>query len=158
MDGKDNHSRFLKHLSSSHKAVYTIANWLLSRGYCVQIPPSTTAPTHKQWAKHADNGDIYANGDRIEVKQLSAEFTNQHDWPFKNKFIVCAKHAWNAAIPKPRAFFYLNKHATHLAIAYGHHHTQWNTETRTDARYNNVSQQFLFSPIHLIDWRMLTTP
>jgi hypothetical protein len=119
------------------------------------MPRATSAPTREEWASHADDGDLYVNGWRIEVKKLSATFTCAEDWPFGAKFIVCAKHAWENANPKPTGFIYLSANASHIAIVYGAHCHNWRVEKRKDSRYIGETQDFLFSPIEDVDWRVL---
>ena len=71
-------------------------------------------------------------------------------WPFGDKFIVCAKHAWDRALQKPYAFIYLSKDKTHAAILQGDTHKTWTHETRTDSRYDSMKQEFYFCDPKLV--------
>lgn len=141
-----NGPRFIKHLEESISGVWEVAKWLHSRGHPVTVNPVFVRPSHDQWKDYTDEGDIFIT-QRIEVKVLSAEFTNKADWPFGGKFIVCAKHAWDRAFPKPYAFIYLNKSRSHAAILMGDTSARWYTEERTDRRYEKVKQSFYFCPL-----------
>lgn len=116
------------------------------RGYNVTIPTSTRAKTHGDWKSHADSGDLFIS-QRVEVKQLSVNFTSADDWPFGRKFIVCAKHAFDRATPKPYSFIILSASGEYAAVVFATDSRDWTVETRTDRRYENVSQQFYLSPM-----------
>ena len=98
----DNHKKFLSHLDESANAVHYIAKWLLNKGYNVQINAASRANSHEDWKAHVDSGDLFIQ-QRIEVKHLSCDFSSAETWPFGGKFIVCAKHSWDRAQPKPYA-------------------------------------------------------
>jgi hypothetical protein len=136
-----NHEKFLSHLKKSDNGVWSVARWLHGRGHNVKINCSPQAPSADQWKKYADNGDLEISL-RVEVKQLSADFTGEGDWPFRNKFIVCAKHSWDNSQPKPYAYIYLNKEGSHAAIVMGHTSKTWGIEKKIDSRYDNVEQEF----------------
>lgn len=142
----DNHQKFLNHLDQSQVGVWLIANWLSNRGNSVTINPTTKAKTHDEWKDNVDSGDIYIS-QRVEVKSLSASFTSANDWPFGGKFIVCAKHSYDNAKPKPYMYVYLNKEKTHVAIVSNGSYRKWYVESRVDSRYNDVVQEFYFCPL-----------
>ena len=146
-----NHPKFLQHLRDSESTRWLVAQYLSSRGNTVSIPPMREAPTAKEWEEYADNGDLEISH-RIEVKRLSVDFTNASDWPFGQDFIVCAKHAFDRAKPKPLAFFVVSKSGTHAAIVRSATASKWNVAQRTDRRYKDVSQQFLFAPLDCVEW------
>jgi hypothetical protein len=143
------HLKFLKHLKESQSDVRLVADWFKHYGWDAQVCESTEAPTYSEWQDHADDGDIYIhrNGKqyRVEVKHLSANFTNANDWPFGKHFIICAKHAWDNADPKPHLYIYLNKDKTHFAVVKGITRDQWYTQKRRDSRYTNETQSFYFT-------------
>ena len=141
-----NHEKFLSHLERSNEAVWFVAQWLNKKGYSVNIPPSTKAETHKEWRKHKDNGDIFIS-QRVEVKHLSAEFTSRDNWPFQNKFIVCAKHSFDNATPKPFAYIVVNASKTAAGVVLAADSKKWNVEQRKDGRYENVAQEFYLAPL-----------
>jgi hypothetical protein len=146
---EENHKKFLSHLSDSDKARHIIAKYLIKRGHEVTIPPTSRAEKKSDWRKHADNGDLYIK-QRIEVKMLGCHFTNKFDWPYKDKFIVCAKHSWDMANPKPYGYFLLNNKATHFAFVSNNTSSKWTSDVRKDSRYESVVQEFYFCPVELI--------
>ena len=146
----ENHHRFLWHLKQSDSAVWSVAHWLNERGYHVKINASGRAPNASEWDRYVDIGDLEVS-QRVEVKHLSAEFTCSDDWPFAPDFIVCAKHSFDNAVPKPYAFFYLNKATTHFAIVRSESRKNWTVASRTDSRYQNgVRQDFYLCPLNLV--------
>ena len=149
--------KFAKHLIESQDAVWQVARWLQSKGNAVTVNPTFITPSHDQWEDYADSGDLLIT-QRIEVKRLSASFTCKEDWPFKDKFIVCAKHAWDRALQKPYAFIYLNKEQTHIAVLKGDTHKSWTHSKRTDSRYENMTQEFYFCDLGLVKFMPFTRP
>lgn len=143
---EENHKRFLKHLNESQRGVWLAAQWLNSKGYNVKINTSAKADKHENWKSYVDNGDLEISM-RIEVKNLGCHFTNREDWPFGSDFIVCAKHAWDNATPKPFVFIYLNGKQTHIACLKPQHTNNWSVGTRKDSRYEAVEQEFYFADL-----------
>ena len=95
---------------------------------------------------------------RVEVKALSRHFTDERDWPFADKFIVCARHAFDAATIKPYLFVYLNKDRSHAAYVYGRTARHWEIGERTDTRYEGgVTQEFYFCPMRLVKFARITS-
>jgi len=141
-----NHVLFQGHLKESMDSVWLVARWLQERGNAVVVNPMSVAARHEDWKKHTDAGDI-AITQRIEVKSLSAEFTSRETWPFRDRFIVCAKHAWDLAVPRPYAVICVNRAKTHAALVMGATHKRWFVEDRADSRYDGVSQEFYFCPL-----------
>ncbi len=136
----EHHKKFLEGLESSKQAVWLVARWLVDHGYTVTIPPTSEAPEQKDWREFADAGDLEVSGQRVEVKCLSAEFTGPDNWPFPD-FIVCAKHAWDNADPKPYRICYLNKAMTHFAAldCLGTC-DQWTSRIVADSRFDGREQ------------------
>jgi hypothetical protein len=141
--------RFVKHLSESHEGVISAANWLNSLGYSVTIPPSTVSDSYENRMKHVDKGDLYINM-RVEVKRLGIEFTSRADWKFGDKFIVCAKHSFDNASPKPYAYIIQSADLKHIAVVHSSTCKQWYSEKRKDSRYEDVTQEFYLCPIDLV--------
>jgi len=142
----DDHQRFKKHLEDSKDGVWQVARWLTELGYPTQVNPTTVTPSYEERLNFVDGGDIYIS-QRIEVKALSASFTCADDWVFGDKFIVCAKHSFDNAKPKPFMYVYLNKERTHVAIVKSDTRSQWYVEQRKDARYDEMTQDFYFAPM-----------
>ena len=142
----DNHTKFLEHLKESKTAVWVVARWLSERGYSVKINPTPVADKHENWESYADNGDIEIN-QRVEIKEVSQTFTSTADWPFGTEFIVCARHSFDRATPKPFAYIILSKCNKYAAIVMVSTHKYWYVERRKDSRYEDVSQEFYFCPL-----------
>ena len=149
-----NHKKFLQHLDDSSDAVFICAKYFYKKGIPVEIQPMSKAETHNDWKKHRDEGDLLIS-QRIEVKNVNVDFTCAEDWVYKNKFIVCAKHSWELAQPKPYAYMIVNKNRTNVAIVYGKTKPFWTTENRVDSRYEGVNQEFYFCPIDKVIWEKL---
>lgn len=149
MATEGNHQRFLQHLSESGGAVWEVAMMLQDRGYFVSVAPTSKAARHEDWKQHADQGDLFIS-QRVEVKRLGVDFTGQEDWPFGDKFIVCAKHSFDRAFPRPYAYVILSSSGQYAATVFTSDCDKWTVEQRTDKRYENVSQEFYFCPFHLV--------
>ena len=142
------HKKFLEHLDASAGAVWKTAMVAVSQGSPVIINPTTRAETRGDWKKHADDGDLFILK-RVEVKHLSAEFTSRDDWPFGNKFIVCAKDSYDNALTKPTMYCYWSKDKTHYAVVSCRDYKQWTVDTRFDSRYEHDCE-FYFCPTGLV--------
>ena len=141
--------RFLKHLDESIDGVLSAAKWLNKRGYSVTIPPTVASETYEDRMNHVDGGDLFITM-RIEVKTLGINFTNKDDWKFRDKFIVCAKHSFDNAKPKPYGYIIQSADMKHIAVVNSSTSKQWYVETRKDSRYENVTQSFYLCPIDLV--------
>ncbi len=141
--------KFVQHLSESHEGVISAANWLNSLGYSVTIPPTSVAESYETRMNHVDKGDLYINM-RVEVKRLGVTFTSKADWPFGEKFIVCAKHSFDNAKPKPYAYIIQSQDLQHIAVVNSATCKQWYSEKRKDSRYEDVTQDFYLCPIDLV--------
>jgi hypothetical protein len=146
-----NHDRFLRHLDESQGAVMAVAGWLKSMGFPVRINPTFKRPHHADWREYADSGDLEI-GQRIEVKHRpKILFTGPDDWPHPN-FIVCAKHAWDRAHPRPHAFICLSGDFSHAGIVYGRDWKEWAVEEKRDSRYADYKQLFLVAQLSSVRW------
>ena len=148
-DGSGNHESFLKHLDASMDGVMWATRWLASKGYDVVVKHMSRSPSRDQWKEHADQGDLYIL-QRIEVKHLGVSFTGPGDWPFGKKFIVCAKHSFDAATPKPFAYMIISQDKKCSAIVRADTSDQWLVEKKKDSRYDNVSQLFYLAPMECV--------
>jgi hypothetical protein len=136
------HTRFVQHLNDSKHGVWLVANWLNEKqGLNVTVNASSVSKGYEDRMDHVDSGDLYIS-QRVEVKSLSAEFTGKHDWPFKDQLIVCAKHSYDNATPKPYMYVLLNKAKTHAIIIMGRDHGKWTVKKYNDKRYENMTQDF----------------
>lgn len=145
-----NHAKFQQHLRESQSCVDLAAEWLRRTGYNVIVNPMSVAATHGEWREHRNGGDLSV-AMRVEVKGLSCDFTGPDDWPFKSNgekaAIVCARHAWDDAKPKPYAFIQFNKQRTHCAFIRGSTNSLWWVEVKTDRRYDEYHQAFYMCPL-----------
>jgi len=148
------HQRFVKNLDRSKDAVFDIAMYYHKHGIPVTISPTSVSKGYKDRLKHTDNGDLYIS-QRIEVKDVSAQFTCEKDWPYKNSFIVCAKHSWDNAFPKPHSYIIRARDKKHIAVVYGSTHKKWTVKKIRDKRYEDMVQLFYICPTNLIKWSQL---
>jgi len=116
----------------------------------VTVPAPSEAPTAADWRQHADSGDLVIEDGRLEVKQLSARFSCRDDWPYRDKFIVCGKNAFDRADPRPVAFLILSAIPGYLAVVMSDTADQWYTESRIDSRYHQYRQEFYFCPMDAV--------
>lgn len=145
-----NHTKFLGHLDASHPAVNRIHKWLQGRGHkVIRGDTDARAGEHKDWKDNTDGGDLFVE-QRFEVKGLGAVFTNRKDWPYKDKYIVCAKHSFDLSTPKPFCYIHVNKAMTHIGVVMSADCAMWYVEVVKDSRYENVEQESYFSPLHLV--------
>lgn len=149
------HEKFIEHLESSQATVWNVAMWLQSIGYAVTVNPMQKAPNHENWKDYADKGDIVIQ-QRVEVKQISRVFSGLADWPFGKKFIVCAKHSFDRAKPKPFAYIIVSADGMSYALVSASTAERWTVEKRGDTRYGEgYSQEFYLCPLELVKWGRL---
>lgn len=152
MNTKDrDHERFVKHLQESKAGVWQIANWLNDKGFDVTVTASGVSKGYEDRMDFVDSGDLYIN-QRVEVKSLSAEFTCKEDWPFGKELIVCAKHSYDNAIPKPYMYVLLSKAKTHAILIMGRNHKLWTVKKYKDKRYENMEQDFYISSVDHVNF------
>lgn len=143
------HTQFLRALDASDAALWVVAQRLRQRGYPVTVNVAGRAPTAAQAMEYADGGDLTI-GQRVEVKRLGVDFTGRHDWPFGDQFIVCARHAFDRALPRPMRYVILSQSMTHAAVVRGEDRSHWRVETRADRRRAGRVQEFYLSPIERV--------
>jgi len=140
------HSRFVDHLNQSRHGVWLIADWLNRKGMDVTVTASSVSKGYEDRMDHVDSGDLYIS-QRVEVKSLSAEFTCKEEWPFGKELIVCAKHSYDNATPKPYMYVLLSKAKTHAIIVMGRDSKKWTVKRYKDKRYENMEQDFYISSV-----------
>jgi len=148
------HTRFIEHLDASNPTVFQCAKFFYDKGIQVAISPMSKSKGYDDRLDHTDDGDLFIQ-QRIEVKGLSADFTNGADWPFGAEFIVCAAHSYDRAKPKPYAYMILNRNRTHVAIVYGKSRPHWTSKRIKDGRYEDMTQKFYLCPLEHVDFRQL---
>lgn len=146
-----NHKKFISNLEKSEPARKFIADLLQEIGYVVSIRETNISPTHTDWKKYADAGDLITNIGVIEVKALTCDFTAIKDFPFRSGAIVCAKHSYDLKNPKPVCFMQLNKNWSHLLVIDSSTEKMWYTDTRSDKRYENYKQEFYVCPLKYVE-------
>lgn len=150
MTAQQDHETFLKHLSESDSAVWHVARWLQSRGNQITVPPSSSSERYEDRMKYVDNGDLYIQ-QRIEVKRRGINFTGKKDWPHRN-FIVCAKHAFDNAVPKPLGYFVLSNDMKYAGYVDAKSKDSWTVETKKDSRYIDYTQDFYVTELDGVSW------
>ena len=154
-----NHEKFKEHLKKSTKPLFVVAECFHRMGYNICVNGQRCASTASDHERYADNGDLYIQTKDypqkwvgIEVKGLTAEFTNSQDWPFKN-FMVCAKHSYDKTLPNPPGCYYiLDKTCTYAGVVKTDTFSDWFTKTEKCGNYKNVSQEFYYCPLDKIEW------
>lgn len=146
----EQHERFLAGLERSEESVWLIARWLQSRGNHVKVNAASKADKPENWKSYSDHGDLEIS-QRIEVKQLTYDFTSAADWPFGREFIVCAKHSYDRSIPKPYAYIHVNPKGTHAAITLGQTAKHWTVKSVNDTRFDRIQDCYL-CPLEHIQW------
>ena len=153
---KEDNRRFVKHLIASQQAVWEMAQWLSSLGKVVTIPPTYITPSYEARMNYVDEGDIYMSDERgqeekrVEVKHLGTQFTGADDWKFGENFMVCARHSFDNADPKPYLYIYLSKDKSHIATLKGDTHAEWFVKTYKDKRYEDMTQEFYICKTSLL--------
>ena len=141
------HERFVNHLEQSKEGVWLVANWLNQRhNFNVTVTANAVSNGYEARLKYVDFGDLYIN-QRVEVKSLSASFTCKEDWTFGSHLIVCAKHSYDNATPKPYMYVLLSKEKTHAIVIMGRDHAKWTVRKYRDKRYENMVQNFYISSV-----------
>jgi hypothetical protein len=148
------HARFITHLEASKSAIDFIVDWLTELGYDCVKSNTRYAPTHADYKRFSDDGDIFimlgGKRERLEGKKLGVTFSGHADWPFGQKFIVCAKHRWDYAEQKPYAFIVVSADWKHLGVLHGVTFRHWRVEVKTDHRYEIGQQRFYVAPTSLV--------
>lgn len=154
-----NHQSFLDHLRESYDAVWFVARWLWNKGLPVLIPVKREAKEHKDWKVYKDNGDIHiltdSGFDVAEVKRRFFDFTGMQDYLDKGykDIMVCAKHSFDGADPKPVAYFILSHDYKACAIVrVAETRDKWTVRSVKDKRYQgrDAYQDAYFCPLDLV--------
>jgi hypothetical protein len=115
----------------------------------VTVPPTTVASSYEDRLNHVDGGDLFIQ-QRIEVKVRNLDFTSRDDFPFKDGMLVCAKHSYDNASPKPYAYIYLNKAMTHVALIMSSTAKHWTVKDVKDSRYVESNQLTYECPLEWV--------
>lgn len=155
-----NNERFLRHLKDSQDDVWRIARWFSDKGYEVRIPPTSYSKNYQDRLNHIDQGDLYVKfqkEERIEVKGLSARFTSKDDWPMGKTAIVCAKHSFDNADPKPFFYLLLSADKVHAMFIRSDTKEHWEVREYTDKRYESMRQRFYVCPLQYIKFSAVSS-
>jgi hypothetical protein len=120
--------QFLDALWYSEPARWRVARWFSTRGYAVSLPSAMHSHHLERVFGQEDEGDIQITM-RIEVKQISSEFTCREDWPFPD-FIVTSRYQFDYSRPRPHAFAVVNPSATHIGIVMTRKWKTWTIDRR----------------------------
>ena len=128
MGGNYNLQEFHESLEASKEGVWKIARWLSDQGHQVTVNSTAKTPSVGQRALYSDSGDLSIN-QRIEVKQISADFTSADDWPY-SCMLLCSKTSWESASPKPHAIIHLSASGNTAAVVMGSTSERWKVVSR----------------------------
>ena len=114
---QETHERFKKNLLSSELAVQAVEGYFLNKGYRVTVPELHVPGTFEDGK--ADSGDIilhHAGTDyRVEVK-AQPRYTVKQLLRFPAGIIIDKKTTWDAKIPKPDAYYVVDKTMAHACV------------------------------------------
>ena len=114
IDLKPTHQKFIRSLENTQQAVCAVAVFLSKLGLTVQVPGLHIAPTPEERHQFRDLGDLFVLK-RVEVKQLTYDFSGREDFPFPD-FLICSQDSFDSAKEKPLGFVTLNRIGTHAAM------------------------------------------
>jgi len=103
---------FRQRRNHSILAVEAVARWCERRGADVYLPDE---PAIVEGGRDHDNGDLYVNGSRVEVKWRTLHFTGLDDFPFRHCYL-CAVHQWEQADPPPSRFVIVDRDLTGMLV------------------------------------------
>lgn len=147
---------FPKDLAESQETVLLVAKWIRERGNEVVVMPLRCRPTRDQWPDYTDEGDLYVNGKRYEVKRIQHDFTCRDDFPYKN-VLVFAKAAWDKADPKPEVVVIVNRGGENAAVVMGSTFDKWVVMVTKDARYHERTMYAAYyCPKELVSFQEIT--
>ncbi len=158
-----NHARFQKRAGSKEtiQSEKTMEAWMVSRGIPTVRTEKTIAPTYAERHKHIDKGDLIhtINGRprRGEVKWCKYSFNSRDTFPF-SRFIVCAAHVWDLAVPKPLYLAKTSCDFRYAAVVRGYTDSNWVAEEGHDPYYDGVIEQWYYVDTDLVHFVDLQDP
>jgi len=79
---------------------------------------------------------------KVEVKHLSINFTNRHDWPYRNEVIVDGKYTYDKKTPEPLMYVqWSNDYAAYICIHVRNTRSHWYESEKYD---RNTERNELF--------------
>ena len=140
-------NKFAERLHRSEAARQFVTDWYRKYGIQVDEPDLEVAPDYQDRLLYVDGGDMFIllnDWVKIEVKHRpNIKFTSAKDFgrpvagifkPFPD-LIVCAKHSFDRADPKPRLYIHLNADMSHAAVVYSRDWQRWTVRTVPDPYY-----------------------
>lgn len=149
-----------------------IGRWLQGRFIQVHMPSSTLAPTHADWEKHRDKGDIFCRHGglgprsewlRLEVKGVISklrQFTCAADFKFSD-FFVCRKGSHDDADPKPIAYLQVSADLCYCGLQMVCDSAAWTFRETPDEKRPGYMQLTYCCPksiVHFFDLRQPGMP
>lgn len=125
---KKDHDNLNEEIENSYYSVVALGVWIAERtGLDVKIPEQRIAKDPKARRLYLDDGDLFIEKKRVEVKHLNTEWTSKEDYPYPD-FMVCNMDAFDRAKNRneiPTCFIYINSDFTHLAILIPENYKKW---------------------------------
>ena len=106
---------FVIALNKSRRAVFRVAEWLHRHGKEIVVPATVVMPKGADPKDWVDACDLYAGGEKIEVKHKDVDFTCLADFPFDTVIVSSARtidRNWGLV----KAYIIVNKAMTHAMI------------------------------------------
>jgi hypothetical protein len=137
---------FVDDLKASHKHSLKVAEWLRRRGFRdVEVFALRIRPSAAKMRGYGDQGDIAADGLRMEAKRRTIDFTSPDDFPY-DTIIVDTVSSWDKAKIKPELYVLTNKDLTYCCVVMGATRRAWKQTTRYD-RKKKRHRRFYECPI-----------
>ncbi len=154
--GKNSTEAFLSRLDKSRASTFEVAKYLHKQGYTVSVSAFDYRPTDSNWEDHVDSGDIYickepGTQHRIDVKQISREFTGRYDFPFPYMFVSDSR-AVDRADPFPLAYIVLNAQFTFMGIIWSKTRKHWRLQQVKASNTDKIITVYA-CPIEYVDFR-----
>jgi len=153
---RDQFRNLMDSLWYSEPGRWRVARWFCTRGYAVWMPPVSPISYEERMNRPFDDdyGDIHVTM-RVEVKQITHEFTDGSDWPFPD-FIVTSRAQFDCAMasaPRPYAFITLNADATHMGVVLARKWKTWTKATRNGVDgIDNGPKEYYIAPLDQVEW------
>ena len=150
------HKIFLSRLGLSHIAVFFLSRHIQRKGYWVKLPPTAESPTYQERGEYGDDGDLFYNGLRLEVKRIKKIFTGRADWPFKD-FMICSVNSFEKAKKQgnPPSFYFIfsadYKHMAQVSVASKKH---WTIRKARDGVTGEYYDAYI-APFGIIKWKSI---
>lgn len=149
----ENHRRTMDNLDKSAETVWMVARWLQGTGFPVTVNPTFKTPDYEHRMEYVDGGDLFIQ-QRIEVKGSGTTFSCADDFPYDDA-IVCAKHSFDNAKPRPFAYVIVSACKKHAMIVLASSHKKWVSKRLKDKTKVDYEQDFYLIPKQLAVFKEL---